>query len=200
MNTKNFAEKLDIEYSFVKEELQKINNINSKSNWIQTFLKKKFYPTNPNIEDICIEDIAHALSMQCRFSGHINEFYSVAQHSVYVSYICNSHLSGLLHDASEAYLVDIPKPLKVMNEFSEYRKIENKLQTMIYKKFDLPETELDNVKDADLKMLATEARDLFSGLHPEWKCPTNPLPFKIMPVGPKEAEKMFLDRFKELYE
>ena len=74
----------------------------------------------PNPDDIRIEDIAHALSNQCRFAGHAREFYSVAEHSVHVSQLClpEHALWGLLHDASEAYLVDLPRPLKLLPEFA----------------------------------------------------------------------------------
>lgn len=87
--------------------------------WIRTFTGKRFYPLKPTIEDIDILDIAHALSNQCRFSGHSKWHYSVGQHSVYVSQVVRSLggsptdiMWGLLHDASEAYLVDLPTPVK----------------------------------------------------------------------------------------
>src|ERR1017187_10636100 len=77
---------------------------------ITTFSGIHFWPLLPNPADIRIEDIAHALSNQCRFAGHAREFYSVAEHSVRVSQLCppEDALWGLLHDASEAYLTDVP--------------------------------------------------------------------------------------------
>ena len=82
--------------------------------WIQTMSGVIFYPLDPRPEEIRIEDIAHALSHQCRFAGHCREFYSVAEHSVRVSRELPQEfmLWGLLHDASEAYLVDLPRPIK----------------------------------------------------------------------------------------
>ena len=115
-----------------------------KTDWIQTYTGKKFFPLKPNPADICIEDIAHSLSMQCRFAGHSKQFYSVAQH-------CNAMVNcwfphpeqrelakyALLHDASEAYLTDIPRPLKHLPEFQFYRKAKKRLTKMIYIKFGL---------------------------------------------------------------
>lgn len=172
-----------------------------EESWIQTYTGKKFYPLDPREEDICIEDIAHALSMQCRYSGHILKFYSVAEHSVYVSYLCNfeDNLHGLLHDASEAYLVDIPRPLKRSGKFEEYKIAEKKLQKMIYKKFLGNEDEPESIHKADMIMLATEATQLFKNLHPEWKQPAKPSPFLVKCLNPQKAEQLFLNRFYELY-
>src|SRR5579885_2784587 len=86
--------------------------------WIQTYCGVAFYPLDPRPEEILIEDIAHALSMLCRFTGHVKRFYSVAQHCVYVSHRCDPKdaLWGLLHDAAEAYLNDISRPVKSLRE------------------------------------------------------------------------------------
>lgn len=177
-----------------------IDNRIKKKDWIQTFSGIKFDPIEPRIDDINIADIAQALSNQCRFSGHVKEFYSVAHHCVLVSYICDSKdaLQGLLHDASEAYLVDVPRPLKYSGKFEAYREMENHLQSMIYRKYSLPEVEPSGVKVADIILLATEARDLMAPLHPEWIQPAKPLPFKIIPLSPKEARILFVNRFNEL--
>ena len=168
--------------------------------WIQTHSGRRFNPTNPYPDAIVIQDIAHALSMQCRFSGHTKKFYSVAQHSVLVSYICDSKdaLWGLLHDASEAYLVDVPRPLKQSGKFGAYIEFEGKMQEAICKRFGLPMKEPPSVKAADTKLLATEARDLMSPLHPDWIQRTDPLPFKIEPWGHDHAKDMFMKRFFEL--
>lgn len=82
--------------------------------WITTFTGKRFYQTSPHRDSVCIEDIAHALSMLCRFTGHCREFYSVAEHSIRVAYELQSQqrIHGLLHDAHEAYLGDTSGPLK----------------------------------------------------------------------------------------
>ena len=170
------------------------------SAWIQTYTGKKFYPLSPNVEDVCIEDIAHALSNICRFTGHCQDFYCVAQHSVLVSYICDQSnaLYGLLHDASEAYICDVASPIKKTSQFITYRQIESKLQGTICEKFALKSDEPADVKRADLLLLATEARDLMPLKHPNWKLNINPLPFTIVALSPKEAKKLFLARFAEL--
>lgn len=168
--------------------------------WIQTYSGRRFNPTNPNPDAIVIQDIAHALSMQCRFTGHTKKFYSVAQHSVYVSHICNEEdaLWGLLHDASEAYLVDVPRPLKRSGKFQAYLDFEAQMQEAICKRFGLPIQEPPSVKKADTKLLATEARDLMSPLHSDWVNRTTPLPFTIEAWDHQKAKNMFMQRFYEL--
>ena len=84
--------------------------------WIETYSGKQFYLDGTDTDSIVIEDIAHALANLCRYNGHTNRFYSVAEHSVLVSYAVPKEyaLWGLMHDASEAYLSDIPRPFKAM--------------------------------------------------------------------------------------
>jgi len=168
--------------------------------WIQTNSGRRFNPINPNPKAIVIQDIAHSLSNICRFTGHCSEFYSVAQHCVLVSYICDkaNALYGLLHDASEYAISDVSSPLKRTPEFLAYRKIEDKLQAAICQRFYLDEKEPADVKEADMVLLATEARDLLPSQRPDWQLNVKPLPFKIVPLPPKEAKKLFLERFAEL--
>lgn len=173
---------------------------NPNEAWIQTYSGRRFTPTNPNPDAIVIQDIAHSLSMQCRFSGHTNKFYSVAQHSVLVSYLCNHEdaLWGLLHDASEAYLVDVPRPLKRSNKFDAYLEFESLVQRAVCIRFNLDAKEPASVKKADAMLLATEARDLMSPLRDDWVQALDPLPFKIDPLPPQEAKNLFMKRFFEL--
>lgn len=221
INMKKKIEKTEIKnefYDLVKplasdDELNAINKLYSSDlmakmaafhpdePWIQTHTGMRFNPTNPVLDAIVIEDIAHALSMQCRFSGHTSEFYSVAQHCVGVSHVCDSKDAawGLMHDASEAYLVDIPSPLKRSGTFDVYLKFELQLQNLICKRFDLPETEPESVKKADKILLAMEARDLMAPLRADWTTLVEPLPFTITPLAPNEAKKLFLSRFNELF-
>jgi sialic acid synthase SpsE len=114
--------------SFLKEEQKNLLDFKRGA-----FLKKGLYKKRG--EKITIEDIAHALSNQCRFSGHVERFYSVAQHSVLVASFSKNKLAGLLHDASEAYLVDVPRPIKP--EFPAYAEIEKNIMQVIAKKYDL---------------------------------------------------------------
>lgn len=177
-----------------------VDSYKKEEDWIQTYSGRRFNPIKPYPNSIVIQDIAHALSMQCRFSGHVKRFYSVAQHSVGVSYLCNKEdaLWGLLHDASEAYLVDIPSPLKRTGNFEAYRDLEKNMQAAICTRFELSQQEPPSVKDADRMLLAMEARDLMSPLHPDWSYTDDPAPFKIEPLGPQEAKNLFMKRFFEL--
>lgn len=173
---------------------------NKLNEWIQTYTGKKFYPNASKPEDICIQDIAHALSMLCRFTGHCKFFYSVAQHSVLVSYLCDKKNSrtALLHDASEAYIADINSIVKRLPELEGYKVLEAKIQTNIYTKFGL-NTEPDDVKQADYLALCIEAKTLMSPLHPDWKININLPPVSILELSPKQSEELFLARFKELF-
>lgn len=180
-------------------------NINDTriGNWIQTFTNKRFYPLDPREDEIDIVDIAHALSMKCRFTGHTNRFYSVAEHSVHVSYNCflKNALWGLLHDAAEAYLADVAKPIKVLPEFSKFVEVENKLQAAICAKFGLPIEQPEDVHSADRILLLTEKRDLMKPMNwpqNQFYYKESPLERKIEALSPMEAELLFLRRFIEL--
>jgi hypothetical protein len=125
---------------------------------------KVYNPTKnyePGESEVVIEDIAHALSNKCRFSGHSLRYFSVAEHSVIVSLLCPQDIAlwGLLHDASEAYLIDLPTPLKYLPEFAWYRKLEEKVTNVIMNRFSLPQKEPKLVKTADKTCLVTEKRD-----------------------------------------
>ena len=161
-----------------------------------------FNIAQPNPDDINIEDIAHALSRICRFTGHIVtlENYSVAQHSVLVSYIVPPQfaLQGLMHDAPEAYIGDISAPLKQL--LPDYQAIERRVEQAVFEKFCLP-LKLDaTVKHADLVMLSTEKRDLMPPTTEPWPCElTHPaMSERISPLAPRQAELVFLARFSLL--
>jgi uncharacterized protein len=170
------------------------------ADWIQTYTGLKVHPLHLRPEDICIEDIAHALSMLCRFTGATQQFYSVAQHSVWVSHRCapEDALWGLLHDASEAYLMDLPRPLKRAPEFTFYREAESRAMLAICERFGLPWGTPLSVKEADARMLATEARDLMAPLHPEWRLMEEPYERRIYGWEPELAKSVFLGRFGQL--
>jgi uncharacterized protein len=174
--------------------------------WIQTASGKKFHFNSSHPEEVDIQDIAVTLSRMPRWVGHTADFMSVSQHCVLTSILVKElggtpqeEMMGLLHDATEGYMCDIPKPLK--NLIPLFKEIEDKVWTKISKHFfgkalDLPLI----VHHADGIMLATEARDLFAfpplenwvkGCPPPWEK-------KIKPVGPKAAHTMFLKRYEEL--
>ena len=112
--------------------------MNKKNAIIQTHTGRLVNPFYIKNEDIVIEDIAYSLSMQCRFNGHTNRFFSVAEHSINVTSVlkklnfpAKTQLLGLLHDASEAYLADILAPIKEC--LPDYLSIEGDLNTNIYR-------------------------------------------------------------------
>lgn len=128
-----------------------------------TYMGVKFYPADPRPSEVRLFDIAHPLSQQCRFTGHLPFFYSVAQHSINVALELKRmgapehvQLMGLLHDGSEAYIADINRPAK--SRLSQYYEIETLVQNSIWTAFDLtPEAhELSLVRHADDLMLAVE--------------------------------------------
>lgn len=169
---------------------------------IYTASGRKFWPLQPRPEEVYIEDIARALSNQCRFTGHTREFYSVAQHSCLVSDFLRKEgrvmaLWGLLHDASEAYLSDIARPVKY--QMPEYRQIEARLMEAVATRYALPMPEPPEVKHADNVLLMTERRDLLPGAAEAglW-VDVEPLPEGIVPWSPDYARSAFLDRFYDL--
>ena len=126
-------------------------------NSIRTFTGKCFDIKVLNPDSICIEDIAHALSYTSRFGGHLEGFYSVAQHSYYVAEQLIGtpyELEGLLHDASEAYLGDMPSPFKKL--MPSYKQLEDDVSIAIAKKFNLQYPYPSELKTADRELLSFE--------------------------------------------
>jgi hypothetical protein len=165
--------------------------------WIQTASGRRFWPLNPKPEDVCIEDIAHALAMKCRFGGHSQRFYSVAEHSVHVALAVRPELrlAALLHDAAEAYLADIPRPVKPL--IAEWSSIEAAVDTAIAAKFGIPRLHLidPEIKKADTALLLTEGRALM-GTTEGWGIDAAPLDATIHGWPPTYAEKVFLSEFR----
>lgn len=181
-------------------------------NWIQTFTGKKFFPLDPDPSSIDIKDIAHALSMLCRYVGHVSRFYSVAEHSVRISrkleergYSVNVIRWGLMHDASEAYLGDVSRPVKHQIALAGYRDAESNLQEMIAKRFGISREEPFVVRNIDTEILGTEAHYLKSPVHPDWYTQVKLAPawrlslFDKLGWSPKRAEAEFLERFRYLF-
>lgn len=175
-------------------------------NWLQTSSNNRFWPLSPRPGEITIQDVAHALSNVCRYGGHCREFYSVAQHSVLVSENVAEpfQLWGLLHDASEAYIGDMISPLKHDKVWAQgFRDAEDRLMAAVVEAFELePATMPPEVDFADKVLLVTEVRDLMGSLNRVWclgHYPDHPpLDQTIVPVPPREAKAMFLDRFYSL--
>jgi len=135
--------------------------------WIETFTGKKFHLLDPQPEEICIEDIAHALSNQCRYTGHVRRFFSVAEHSYHVSLHVEKQnaLAGLMHDASEAYITDLSRPVKQLTPVGPpYYEIEDKIMRVIADKFGFAWPMDKDVKSADNFMLLLEKNQLMTDL------------------------------------
>lgn len=174
--------------------------IQRKGDWMQTFTGKQFWPCDPRPEDVCLEDIAHALSLCCRFNGHCLHHYSVAQHSVLVSENVSAEfaLYGLLHDAAEAYVCDVPRPLKPMLE--GYAAIEAKVHAAICSRFGLSPVMPAEVKRVDNAILVDEARSIMARPPADWHLPEPGLGIKIQVWAPAFARAKFLQRYAELTE
>jgi hypothetical protein len=135
--------------------------------WTQTYTGRRFYPLAPKVADIEIEDIAHQLAAENRYSGATAVPYSVAQHSVLVAEKCPVHLKmeGLLHDASEAYLRDLPRPLKSLPAFQDYRQFEGQLEQKIAQRFQLqyPWDPIIHAIDRRVALTEGHSHNLFPG-------------------------------------
>lgn len=174
----------------------------SRTRWIQTYSGARFRLDDLAGNEYRLRDIAHALANLCRYAGHCRDFYSVAQHSVLVSRVCDQGDAawGLLHDASEAYLLDVPSPLKRMPGMEGYRLLERQVQLAVCDWFALPLDMPPSVHEADLRLLVTERRDLMGGGE-LWDPDLDryePLRSRIRPLPPREAEELFLGRAAEL--
>lgn len=169
------------------------------STWIQTFSGRMFWPLDPSPADVRIEDIAHALSLKCRYTGHCREFYSVAQHSILVSEIVPpaDALWGLLHDGAEAYFADIARPVKKSHRL--FSDIEDRIMLAICDAFGLPHEQPESVSQADVVLLMTERRDLLGTPPRAWTLRADPLEEHIVPLSPTDAEKLFIARFRDLW-
>ena len=177
--------------------------------WIETYTGIKFPLLEPQPELVCIEDIAHALSQQCRWTGHTKRFYSVAEHSMQTAWNCKPEdaLAGLLHDASEAYMSDFSRPIKHCTPLGPvYREIEVRLQNAVFARFGLPDGIPVSVKEADNWLLWIEKQQLMSDV--PWDAPEawdavaksrSQAPV-LQCWTPLEAEERFLVVFETLTE
>jgi hypothetical protein len=169
----------------------------SRGNAIQTASGSLYYPGAPHACDVEIEDIASSLSKMCRFGGHCSRFYSVAEHSVLVSQVVPPEhaLCALLHDATEAYCVDVPRPLKLM--LSNYAEIEELNWLAVAARFDLPDEMPDCIKHADNAVLMAEKAALMVGTQGVWP-DIEPARVRISGFAPRGARAFFMTRYAEL--
>lgn len=136
---------------------------NGRGHNITTYSGKPFYPLDPKPEEVRLVDIAHSLSMQCRFNGATRAFYSVAEHSVRMARLFSClelRKEALFHDAAEAYLGDLVRPVKA--HCPDWQAIDKKVDAACRKRFGLPETMTQEIRDMDLRMAVTERRDLLN--------------------------------------
>ena len=172
-----------------------------QGDWLQTYTGRQFWPMDPRPDEIHIEDVAHSLAMQCRYAGHCQRFYSVAEHSVLLARWVSREtfdnglaLWALLHDASEAYLVDVPRPVKPF--LRGYDVAEARVMLAVCERFGLPLAMPEIVHDADSRILVDEKnRNMVSGLM--WGTDgLEPLSVDLEFWSPARAEEAFLSTFK----
>lgn len=184
--------------------MKEINN--RIGDWQETYTGI-FYTLDPRVEEVHLEDIAHGLSQICRFTGQCKHFYSVAQHCLNVyrnlkdkGYDEKIQLIGLLHDASEVYICDLPKPFKV--ELPNYKVIEEKIERVIYEKFvlEFPNEEIHKIiKAADNEILYNEVENLMNNIG-HW---TEKYPHRKLNIDTKfrdmtEVEQEYLETVNQL--
>lgn len=176
---------------------------------IVTYTGRAVDPLDMKPEDLHILDIAHSLSLQCRFTGHVRKFYSVAQHSVLCAELALERhmalvdpLALLLHDASEAYLSDIARPVKRAVGFGErYGEVEDGIQAVVAKAWGLEYPFPPLIHMVDETLLRAEQRDLMRPFPdgPEYPEPPLSYPQRIEPLSPAEAELQFLRTYHKLW-
>jgi hypothetical protein len=174
--------------------------------YLQTISGRRVNPFDPDPDDLDIADIARALGNLCRFGGHSRVFYSVAQHSVIVSELVEQRggdvedvFAALMHDAAEAYLGDMPHPIKHRSELGAAFKVaEAHLEQAIRARFGIKDG-VPEIKQADRALLATERR-VFSA--EQWHWPeldgVEPLELDLTAWSPDEATEAFARRYAEL--
>ncbi len=168
--------------------------------FISTYSGALFFVNEMNVKDVPILDIAQALSMNCRFNGHIDRFYSVAEHSVLVSNLVSeeSALYGLLHDYAEAFVSDVPRPFK--SSITGHEKFEAAVMANVCALYGLPLDLPEDVAYIDTHICAAEATVL-AKVVPDWVqyYDTNIVsPQEIRGLEPKQARAAFMNRFNEL--
>lgn len=171
-----------------------------RGDWMQTATGRQFWPMDPRPHEVSIEDIAHALSLLCRFGGHCLRFYSVAEHCVLLARAAPAQfkLWALLHDASEAYIVDVPRPLKPF--LVNYAQAEAAVMRAIEFRFGLHLGMPDQVKKLDRAILVDEMRQNMAPAPAAWTSleGVEPLGVVLQFWTPRQARIEFLREFRNI--
>lgn len=170
----------------------------SEGEWIQTFSGGKFWPLQPDPADVRVKDIAHHLSIICRFTGAVRRFYSVAEHSCHVHDLLPPELrgAGLFHDAAEAYLCDLARPVKY-GLGAGYREAEQRIMAAVGEALEL-DFSAPEIKTADNAMLGAERLQALNE-GPAWTRDVyEPAPVELRFWTPPQAKMEFLDRWTTL--
>lgn len=167
------------------------------THYMVTYSGRRFYPDNPRAEDVDILDIAHALGMTCRYGGHVKQFYSVAQHSLLMAQEATpqNKMLALLHDAPEAYLGDVIRPIKHHLNLGDYMRMEKEVERVICEAFGIECPSIcAEVKELDAAIIRDEREQLFV-LNPE---PVTGLRLgvEIIPMSPETCRWAFLAAFE----
>ncbi len=175
--------------------------------WIETTTGKRVNPLRMTPENICIEDIARPLSQLCRFVGQCSRLYTVGQHCIHVSDLVfeelidrpatevayKTALAALLHDASEAYISDISRPVK--HAVKGLKEIEDVLLGKVMQRFDCTGADWTLIKKMDNAMLATEAYYLMPSKGKGWYLPEPKIEQELPDLEPHTIYHLFMERF-----
>ena len=154
---------------------------------------------DPWNSDFTVEDIAHGLSHICRYAGQCRGFYSVAEHSLLVSeMVPGLELEALMHDAAEAFLGDITRPLKQL--LPQYKSIEKDVEAALFQRLGLSLASMSQVKAADLRVLAAEQAQIMPAGTNDWAADAHvvPAPITVRFLSPATVKAHFLARYTEL--
>jgi hypothetical protein len=168
--------------------------------WTETYTGRRFIFEAPTVDMIDPLDIAHALSMKCRYNGHVHTFYSVAEHSCLVAEAIEDRLGseaeqlwGLLHDAAEAYVPDMPSPIKAL--LPGFAEAEERIMRVVAERFGLSWPEPAIVKEMDTRILGDEAEQLMLSRGYGWGLTMPKLGVKVAGWAPLTGRACWLGKF-----
>ena len=177
-----------------------------ENGWIETYVGEQFHFMDPDPLEISLFDVAHALSQLCRYNGHTKKFYSVAEHSVLIAEWLINHnhrpeiaLTGLLHDAAEAYIGDMPRPIKV--KLPDFKELEKRIDFAVGQRFGIFYPFPDIIHELDSRILRDEREQIMNASGHEWGTDKlRPLGVKVRGWRPRKARRRFLKTYRKLCE